>query len=127
MKDRRPIVVAVLIPLVSVFIAGGLIYSVKSKSSKNGDRTSLPIEAYIEYPKSFSGNKYALTASVDSQLAYSEGRGRIILLKTFSNNSMPLFVPAEVKGFNPNVGQRYDFRVRIDGDGKLVMTNFRKL
>ena len=40
---------------------------------------------------------------------------------------MPLFVPAEVKGFNPNVGQRYDFRVRIDGDGKLVMTNFRKL
>ncbi len=127
MKDKRPIVIAILIPFIAVFFAGGLIYSAKSKSSGNGDNTNLPLEAYTESPKSFSGNEYSLTASIDSQLAYSESNGRIILLKTFSGRSLPLFVPPAIKGFNPNVGQRYDFKTRIDGDGKLVMTNFKKL
>lgn len=127
MKKNKAILVAVLIPLISVILAGSFIYVSKGKRSNSKDDSTLPIERYMDSPKSFSGNEYSLAASVDSQLSYAEGKGRIILLKTFSNKSIPIFVPSSIKGFNPNVGQRYDFDTRIDGEGKLVMTNFRKL
>lgn len=92
-----------------------------------GDNSNFPFERYVEQPKSFAGNSYSLSASIDSQLAYADNKGRIILLKTFENKSLPLFVPAAIEGFNPNTGQRYSFQVRIAGDGKLVMEKFKKL
>lgn len=127
MKNNRPISVAVLIPLITIILAGSFIYISNGEQSNSTDDSTLPIERYIESPKSFSGNEYSLAAYVDSQLSYAEGKGRIILLKTFSNKSIPIFVTPSVKGFNPNVGQRYDFETLIDGEGKLVMASFRKL
>ena len=40
---------------------------------------------------------------------------------------LPLFVPEDTKNFNPMTGQKYRFAVKIDGEGKLVLSNFRKM
>lgn len=126
MKNNKPLIVAILIPLISIIIAGSFIYVTKKKTFAAGDGISLPLERYMDFPKSFAGNCYEISASVDSQLAYADNKGRIILLKTFAGKSLPIFVPVAITGFNPNVGQRYTFQTKIDRDGKLVMTDFRK-
>lgn len=84
MKKNKPIIIAILIPLISVMIAGVFVYMGKSKKSVENDSNALPFERYIEAPKSFAGNCYEISASVDSQLAYADNKGRIILLKTFA-------------------------------------------
>lgn len=126
MKNNKPTIIAVLIPLISVMIAGTFIYMSKSKKSAEGESNALPFERYMENPTSFAGNCYEISASVDSQLAYVDNKGRIILLKTFAGKSLPIFVPATITGFNPNVGQRYTFQTKIDQNGKLILTDFRK-
>lgn len=127
MKKNKAIFIAILIPFVSVVIASIFLYASKSNSSKLNDSTSLPVERYVNSPKSFAGNSYDISASVESQLAYADDKGRLLLLKTFSGKSLPIFVPKTINGFNPNTGQRYNFETRIDQSGKLIMTNFRKL
>ena len=126
MKKNKPIIIAILIPLISLMIAGVFVYMGKSKKSAENDSNALPFERYMENPTSFAGNCYEISASVDSQLAYVDNKGRIILLKTFAGKSLPIFVPATITGFNPNVGQRYTFQTKIDQNGKLILTDFRK-
>lgn len=127
MKDKRSVIIAAAIPVLSVLIVGGFLYINGKNGSGATDGTKLPVVEYCEQPKLFAGNEYSICAFVDSQLAYSESVGRIILIKTNSGKSLPLLVPAKLEGFNPSVGQRYNFSVRIDEGGKLLLTDFRKM
>ena len=127
MKDKRSVIIAAAIPVASVLIVAGFLYKNANSVGSAQDGAKLPIAQYCDLPKSFAGNEYSISALVDSQLAYSENVGRIILIKTNSGKSLPLLVPATLEGFNPSVGQRYNFNVRIDEDGKLLLTAFRKI
>lgn len=76
---------------------------------------------------SFAGNSYAFTASIVSQLRFVRG-GSIILVKPQSaNGQLPILVPPTVENFNPQVSQIFTFWVKIDSEGKLIMTDFKKM
>lgn len=125
MKGNKVILVAIAIPMVAVLLAFLFIYlKGNSKSAEN----ILPVDEYIIHPMSFAGNSYAFTASIVSQLAYSDTRGRIILVKPQSaNGQLPILVPPTVENFNPQVSQIFTFWVKIDSEGKLIMTDFKKM
>ena len=125
MKGNKVILVAIAIPMVAVLLAFLFIYlKGNSKSAEN----ILPVDEYIIRPMSFAGNSYAFTASIVSQLAYSDTRGRIILVKPQSaNGQLPILVPPTVENFNPQVSQIFTFWVKIDSEGKLIMTDFKKM
>lgn len=125
MKEKKVILIAIAIPLVAVTLA--LIFIlVKQHSVQTGP--VLPIDSYIEHPLNYAGNSYSFSASIISQLAYSDTRGRILLVKSQTiNHQLPIFVPPTIKGFNPQVNQVYAFSVSIDSEGKLVLTDFKKI
>ena len=90
--------------------------SMKGKSKKSTYSTTFGIDPYI------------LSASIVSQLAYSDTKGRILLVKSQSENTqIPLYISPTIKNFNPQVNQIYMFEVKVDSEGKLIMTDFRKL
>ena len=125
MKEKKVVFIAIAIPVVSILSALMFIF-IKQGSLQT--ESSLPIANYIEHPLNYAGNNYVFSASIMSQLAYSDTRGRIILVKPQTiNNQLPIFVPPTVKGFNPQVNQVYTFSVNIDAEGKLVLTDFRKI
>ena len=124
MKRKNAMLIAIIIPLITCLIALLLVFS---KHNKSNDDT-FPIERYIENPTAFAGHNYALTASVESQLAYSDTRGRILLVNaTNSQTPLPILVLPTISDFNPRTNQRYELNVRIDGDGKIILTAFEKL
>lgn len=98
MKKQTSILIAILIPLVLLIVV--LVFFLV-KNSTDSYLTSLPIERYVDTPKSFAGNIYSLNATIDSQLAFVENKGRIILLKTSENRSIPIYILASREGFNP--------------------------
>ena len=125
MKRNRVVFISVAIPIVSVCIA--LIFIIV-KQSLNSSNNMFPVNSYIEHPRNFSGNSYILSASIVSQLAYSDTKGRILLVKSQSKNTqIPLYISPTIKNFNPQVNQIYMFEVKVDSEGKLIMTDFRKL
>lgn len=98
------------------------------KSNSYTVSSNLPISRYVESPKSFAGNTYQLNGSIESQIAYSDDKGRVLIIKSIdTRESLPLMVPKSLEGFNPQTGQKYKLTVRIDQAGKLILTNFSKM
>ncbi len=125
MKEKKVLLIAISIPVIAVFLALLFVF-IKRNTAQAG--AALPTDNYIEHPLNYAGNTYAFSAGIVSQLAYSDSRGRIILVKPQTNNNqLPIFVPPTIKNFNPQVNQVYMFSVRIDSEGKLVLTDFKKI
>lgn len=125
MKEKKVILIAIAIPLVAVALALIFIF-VKQNSVQSG--LALPIDNYTERPLNYAGNSYSFSAGIISQLAYSDTRGRIILVRPqTTNHQLPIYVPPTIKGFNPQANQVYVFFVTIDSEGKLVLTDFKKI
>lgn len=111
-----------------ICLVGIAFFGLKSLKNLNSSPSNeLPVAQYINAPKTFAGNTYSLTAQIDSQLAYDENSGRIIKVKTDDNSELPIFAPITLANFNPMVGQRYKFSIKIGGDGILTITNFKKI
>ncbi len=98
-----------------------------SNNSNDSSGSTLPLEKYTQSPKSFAGNTYDIVAGIDTQLAYKENVARIFRVKLDGENFLPILVPAAIENFSPHTGQRYKFSVKVDGDGKLIVSKFRKL
>lgn len=124
---KNKIYIALIIPLFAIAVALGFVAVKKTKVLSGEDYSALPAR-YVDSPSSFAGNKYSISAQIDSQLAYKEGVGRILLVKIFpSGDSLPLFISVDVENFNPQRGQRYAFDVDVKPDGKLSAYNFKKM
>lgn len=111
------------------FVAAAFVVVAEMQRNSLPSGGSFPAAEYFEAPKSFAGNAYRFNAQIDSQLAYNEKTGRILLVRILDGNGggLPVFVPAGVKNFNPMAGQKYLFRVKISNDGTLILTSFEKL
>jgi len=125
MKKYTSIIIAILIPAISMIVALTLVFM--KKNAKIEDAATLPIERYMSSAKSFAGNSYTLNVIIDSQLGYDESSGRIILVKASNNSFIPVLVPSSNKDFIPQTGQKYSFDVKIDQDGKLILTSYKKI
>jgi len=93
-----------------------------------GRYEALPVEAFAESPRNYSGNRYEYEGRIERQLGFEEGVGRVILTESVAGGApVPLYVSAEREGFSPNPGQVYRFSLRVDGDGILNVEAYEKL
>lgn len=97
------------------------------KGAALSETNEFPADKYVVAPKSFAGNTYAVNVQIDSQLAYDDISGRMLLVRTGDSTPLPVFVPVSISEFNPMVGQKYKFSVKISGDGMLTLIGFKKI
>jgi len=119
----NPILIAFLIPL--VVIVAAIVFVVVRKASHNaGDQ--FDYAAYIKAPDNLLGNHYNLDAQIDSQLAWDEGFGKLLVVKLVNGGGrLSVFVPDKIAG-NINVGQRFHMTVVIKDQGLINVESLDK-
>ena len=122
--NKKSIIISISIIICAVFLMA-IIKISKDRAVISGNE--FPISQYINSPQSFAGNVYSLNAQIDSQLAYNDVSGRMFLVKSYDSTPLPVYAPHSLSGFNPMVGQKYKFAIRIAGDGMLTLTSFEKI
>jgi hypothetical protein len=119
----NPILLAFLIPL--VVIVAAVIFVVVRKTS-HASTEQFDYAAYIKAPQNYLGNHYNLDAQVESQLAWDEGFGKLLVVKPVDGpGRLSVFVPDKVGG-NLNVGQRFHMDVVIKDQGLINVESLEK-
>lgn len=123
MKSKfNPIIIAFAIPLVAVVLALVFIFMKKTKISSS---IEFPVAAFCENPQSLFGNKYTLSAEIDSRIAVSETSGQILSVRSLSGSKLAVYIPTEFKG-DIHVGQKYNLFVEISESGQIVVMGLEK-
>ena len=123
MKPKTtPIVIAVLLPLVSVVIALSLIYFKKRDFS---GLEAFPYQTFVQEPKNLQGNKYLLKAELEVQLANFDN-GRLVSVKeSQSDGRLAVFIPSDLS-LNIVTKQRYEMNVRVTEKGQVMVESMKK-
>ncbi len=122
MKSKStPIIIAILIPLISIAAALGLLFLKKSGISTNPE---FEYSTYVAAPKNLAGNRYALNAELEMQLA-NIGGDRVVSLRDSDGNKFAVYIPALLK-INAQTKQRYEMDVKIGSKGEIVVESMRK-
>lgn len=85
--------------------------------------------AYADSAKSFRGGTYVLEGTVDDQIAFQVGKGRLVGVRAQSGQGaafLPLLFPEALGSFNLQKGQNLIVRVRGDGRGLFVVEKVKK-
>jgi hypothetical protein len=119
----NPILIAFLIPLVVILAA--VIFLVVRKTTRES-LEQFDYAAYIKAPDNLLGNHYNLDAQVESQLAWDEGFGKLLVVKPVNGTGrLSVFVPDQVGG-NLNVGERFHMNVVIKDQGLINVESLEK-
>ncbi len=122
MKSKStPIIIAILIPLISIVVALSLVFFKKSGISEENE---FQYDDYLDSPRSLVGNKYLLKAELEMQLAKISG-GRIVSLVDSNGDKFAIFIPDSLN-VNARTKQRYDFDIRIGAKGEIIAESMRK-
>lgn len=122
MKNKTtPIIIAILIPLVSVAVALALVYFKKSSAGF----AEFPYAQYLESPKNLAGNTYTLAAEMEMQLAKIPSRGRVVSVSDGCGAKLAVLVPDSL-GADVRTKQRYDMSVEVLSDGAVVVKSMKK-
>jgi hypothetical protein len=93
---------------------------------KQAEFEPLPIDAYLQKPGDFLGNRYTLEAQINEQLRWENGLGRVLAVHAVGSSArLPVFVP-EAVGENLHVGQRYEMQVIVELGGLIYVEALRK-
>ena len=124
MKSKTtPIIVALLIPAISVLLAVGLIYF-KKKNMSGLD--AFPYSAYMRSPGGLAGNRYVLDAKIDVQLA-KRPDGRVVAVLTGADaDSLAVFIPEKAAGSAVSANQRYEMVVSVGENGGITVESMEK-
>ena len=123
MKSKfNPIIIAFAIPLVAVVLALVFIFMKKTKISSSAE---FPVASFCASPQSLFGNKYTLSAEIDSLIAGSEKDGRMLAVRSLSGSKLAVYIPTEIKD-NIHVGQKYNLFVEIAESGQIVVRGLEK-
>ncbi|MGA2052510.1 MAG: hypothetical protein ABSH19_04280 [Opitutales bacterium] len=119
----NPILIAFLIPLV-VIIAALIFLVVRKTTHESGEQ--FDYAAYIKAPENFLGNHYNLDAQVESQLAWDEGFGKLLVVRPVNGSGrISVFVP-DTLGENLNVGERFHMNIVIKDQGLINVESLEK-
>ena len=121
-RNTTPIIIAILIPIVSIILAISLIYFKKKNISGYAD---FPYQAYISSPTSLVGNTYLMKAQMDIQLAKTANGRVIAVTDSLSGSQLALLMPNSLKE-NISAKQRYEIVVRVDDGGRIVVESLNK-
>lgn len=124
-KNKRNLIIAFSAIALAVAV---LIVVISARRYGGGEYEPLPVMAFAESPRSYAGNIYAYEGHIDTQIGFAEQVGRVILTHDInSSRTVPVFISSEITGFSPNPGQLYRFVLKVEGDGALSVSSFKKL
>jgi len=125
MSKINPLFFALGIPVVVIVILVAIVAQRMGGGGKFADLTPFSVEAYRKDWATLQGNSYRLDCQVEQQLAFVEGRGRVLAVKPIEKDPtrpagrIPVFVPVgSVDSFE--VGQRFKCKLRVTRDLLVV-------
>ncbi|MEY2750972.1 MAG: hypothetical protein RLZZ550_943 [Verrucomicrobiota bacterium] len=127
MSKINPLVFALGIPFVVIAV---LLFVVLGRSGgKFTNLSPFSLKSYRQDWTALQGNSYRLDCKVEQQLAFLEGKGRLLVVSPIVDRDkemdkanlgrLPVFVPADASQ-SFEVGQRFKFKVRLNRDLLLV-------
>ena len=125
MSKINPLFFALGIPVVVIFILIAVVVPRMGGGGKFADLTPFSAESYRKDWATLQGNAYRLDCQVEQQLAFVEGRGRVLAVKPIEKDSarttgrIPIFVPVSA-GDSFEVGQRFKCKLRVSHDLLVV-------
>jgi hypothetical protein len=97
------------------------------RAETRGYPEPMPVEAFLERPLQFAGNRYHLEASVVNLLSSRQDLGRIVLVAAGGGGErLPLFLPAELET-NLQFQQQYLFLLTVEDGGLLYVRELKKI
>lgn len=114
------VVAALLFRLIAGDMFGG---GDGSKSSYQGNASTLNLMTYRDNGNSLRGNVYRVEGKVEETLRWTPDRGRLISFEAIDATMsipVPILVPEDFSNINIERGSELDLVVRVDRDGTLV-------
>ncbi len=121
-SKTTPIIIAIMIPLISVAVALALVYFKKSASD---GVSAFPYSDYMASPKNLSGNVYSLKAELEMQLSRIPSKGRVVSVRDEKRHKFAVLIPDGLD-VNAQTKQRYDMDVKVGSDGEIIVCSMRK-
>jgi len=125
MSKINPLFFALGIPVVVILVLVVFLAQRMGGGGKFAELTPFSVEAYRKDWATLQGNSYRLECQVEQQLAFVEGRGRVLAVKPIEKDPtrpagrIPIFVPAgSADSFE--VGQRFKCKLRVTRDLLVV-------
>ena len=122
MSKINPLFFALCIPVVVIVILVAIVVPRMGGGGRFADLTPFSVETYRRDWATLQGNSYRLECQVEQQLAFVEGRGRVLAVKPISKDPVgriPVFIPAgSADSFE--VGQRFKCKLRVTRDLLVV-------
>lgn len=123
MSKIPPIFFALGIPVVVIAILLVVVLPRLTVGGKFADLNAFAVDGYRKDWATMQGNAYRLDCQIEQQLAFVDGRGRILAVKPTNTargaGRISVFIPIAA-GENFEVGQRYKFKVRVSRDLLVV-------
>ena len=125
MSKINPLIFALGIPVVVIVILVAIVAPRMGGGGKFADLTPFSVDAYRKDWATLQGNSYRLDCQVEQQLAFVEGRGRVLAVKPIEKDPsrpsvrIPVFVPANSTD-SFEVGQRFRCKLRVTRDLLVV-------
>jgi hypothetical protein len=125
MSKINPLFFALGIPVLVIVILVAIVVPRMGGGGKFADLTAFSPESYRKDWATLQGNAYRLDFQVEQQLAYVEGRGRVLAVKPIEKDPVhpagriPLFIPVSA-GDSFEVGQRFKCKLRVSRDLLVV-------
>lgn len=123
MSKINPLFFALGIPVLVIVILLAIVLPRMAGGGKFADLSPFSVDAYRKDWATLQGNAYRLDCQIEAQLAFVEGKGRVLAVKPtdgkLGSGRIPVFVPAG-SGESFEVGQRYKCKVRVSRDLLVV-------
>ena len=122
-SSKNPIIIAVLIPIITVVIALTMVYVKKSNLTGFDE---FPYKMYLDASSDMEGNKYLMKAMIKRQLANLGEEGRVVSVVLDGENSeLAVLIPNNIAQ-NVSTNQRYKIIVEIAEKGKVLVNEMHK-
>ena len=123
-SNAQPVLLALGFLLVLGLALGGFFFFGNSRDSYR-TLTSLDTRAYLENSNSLRGNTYKIHATILNALAWSPDTGRLFSVEVDSD-ILPIILPKSMNHVNVQKGQKFTFKVEVDGTGILKVLDLKK-
>jgi hypothetical protein len=122
MSKVNPLFFALGIPVLVIVVLMAIVIPRFAGGGKFTDLSPFSVDDYRKDWATLQGNSYRLECQVEQQLAFVEGRGRVLAVKPISKDPVgriPVFIPAgSADSFE--VGQRFKCKLRVTRDLLVV-------
>jgi hypothetical protein len=123
MSKINPMFFALGIPVIVIVLLLAIVLPRMAGGGKFADLSPFSVDAYRKDWATLQGNTYRLDCQIEQQLAYVEGKGRMLAVKptdiTRGSGRIPVFVPLGA-GDSFEVGQRFKCKVHVNRDLLIV-------